>query len=146
MNIRALVVGTIALSIAAMPEIAEAAWGQVTGASALNLRSCPSAGCAKITAMPYGARVWIEGSSGGWYLLTYNGMRGYASARYISTAMIGLPPPYVVRRPPPPTWGYWQQPWWDPRYGAWYDGRQWYFGGQWYNSPSGFYFGFGLGG
>ena len=91
--------------------------------------------------MPYGARVWISGSTGGWYHLTYNGVAGYASGRYISTttAMVPPPPPPPVFRgpppPPPPTWGYYQKPWWDPHYGAWYDGRRWYKNGRWYSQP-----------
>ena len=144
MKHRALATGAAVLGMLAMPQIAEAAWGQVTGASALNLRTCPSVSCARLVAMPYGARVWIDGATGGWYHLNYGGIQGYASGRYIATAPAALPP--VVRRPPPPTYGYWQYPWWDSRYGAWYDGRRWYFNGRWYDGPSGFSFGFRFGG
>ena len=156
MKLRTLAIGAAAaLGVLAVPQMAAAAWGTVTGASALNLRACASASCARVAVMPYGARVWIDGTQGGWYHLTYNGIPGYASGRYITTAMAGGPPVYhggppppppVAYRPPPPTWGYYQRPWWDPHYGAWYDGRRWYFSGRWYTQPSGFSFGFRIGG
>jgi uncharacterized protein YraI len=149
MKLRTIAIGaTTALGIVAIPGIAAAAWGTVTGASALNLRSCASVNCAKVAVMPYGARVWIDGSTGGWYHLTYNGVAGYASGRYISTTTTMIPPPPPTYRapppPPPPTWGYYQRPWWDSHYGAWYDGRRWYWNGRWYDHPT-FYFGFSFG-
>jgi uncharacterized protein YraI len=142
MRLRALAIAaTTALGMTAMPHIAAAAgWGWTTGD--LNLRTCPSVSCAKITVMPRGARVWIDGVSGGWYHLIYRGIAGFASGKYITTRYLAPPP--MFHRPPPPTWGYWQKPWWDPRYGAWYDGRRWYYNGRWYDHPSGFYFGFGF--
>jgi len=155
MKLRTLAFGAAtALGIVAIPGIAAAAWGTVTGASALNLRSCASVNCARVAVMPYGARVWIDGSTGGWYHLTYNGVAGYASGRYITTTTAMMPPPppppsYRAPpppsyRPPPPPSGYYQRPWWDSRYGAWYDGRRWYWNGHWYNHPT-FYFGFSIG-
>lgn len=149
MKRRSLAAAALLAAMLVVPQIAEAAWGYVTGASALNLRTCASVSCARITSMPYGARVWIMGSTGGWYQLNYNGAVGYASGRYVSTG-VAAPPPYFgpapfVGRPPPPTWGYYQNPWWDHRYGAWYDGHRWYFNGRWYDRPSGFYFGFRIG-
>ena len=156
MNLRTLAIGAAtALGVLAVPQVASAAWGTVTGASTLNLRSCASVTCPRVAVMPYGARVWISGSQGGWYYLTYNGVPGYASGRYITTAVAGGPPVYggppmyrppVVFQPPPPTWGYWQRPWWNNRYHAWYDGRRWYFNGRWHSQPSGFSFGFRIGG
>lgn len=149
MKRRSLVIAAAFAAMLAMPQVAEAAWGYVTGASALNLRTCASVRCARITAMPYGARVWITGSTGGWYQLNYNGVVGYASGRYVSTAVAAAPPPFVgppvVYRPPPPTWGYRRAPSWDYRYRAWYDGHRWYFKGRWYDKPSGFFFGFRIG-
>jgi uncharacterized protein YraI len=153
MKLKVLLIGaTSALAIVAIPQIASAAWGTVTGASALNLRTCASVNCARVAAMPYGAQVWIDGSSGGWYHVTYNGVSGYASGNYISTTTAMIPPPVqppVYRAPPPPPppiYGYYQRPWWDNRHHAWYDGRRWYFGGRWYDRPSGFSLGFGFGG
>jgi len=150
MKLRALAIGTAtALGIVAIPGIAAAAWGTVTGASALNLRACASVQCARVAVMPYGARVWIDGSTGGWYHLNYNGASGYASGRYISTTTALAPPPpppmFGAPRPPAPTWGYYQKPSWDTHYGAWYDGRRWYWNGRWYSNPT-FYFGFSFGG
>jgi hypothetical protein len=45
---------------------------------------------------------------------------------------------------PAPMHGYWHKPYWDNRYGAWYDGRRWYRNGVWYNTPN-FSFGFSFG-
>jgi hypothetical protein len=46
-----------------------------------------------------------------------------------------------------PRFGYMQRPWWDDRYGAWYDGSQWWYDGSWHHHPrSGFSFGFGFSG
>ena len=73
-----------ALAMLAAPQLASAASGTVT-ASVLNLRSCASVGCATVMAIPAGARVSIDGATGGWYHLTYNGVSGYASSRYVYT-------------------------------------------------------------
>ena len=102
MTIRALTIGGAAAALLAMPHAAEAAWGVVTGTSALNLRSCASVDCANVAVMPNGARVWIDGHSGGWYHLIYNDISGYASARYISATGAPAPAP-VVKRTTPPT-------------------------------------------
>ena len=45
-------------------------------------------------------------------------------------------PPVVAAYPfPAPTYGYVVAPWWDPTYGAWYDGRRWFYDGRWYSTP-----------
>lgn len=132
MGIVALVAAALAL-----PQTAHAASGQVL--NDLNLRTCASVRCARIAVMPQGSHVWIQGSRRGWYQLNYRGIVGFASARYIA---VGGP---FYRRPPPPPFGYYRAPWWDGRYGAWYDGRRWYFDGRWYDRPGGFYFGFRFG-
>jgi uncharacterized protein YraI len=80
----------------AVPQIAEASWGHVVGASALNLRSCPSIQCARITSLPYGAPVWIDGASGGWYHVTWNGLPGFVSARFVAVTGVGPRPVYPV--------------------------------------------------
>jgi len=131
MTLRAMAVGAVAAGMLAVPQVAQANWGQVANASALNLRACPSAACAKIAVMPRGAPVWINGVSGGWYQVVYNGVTGYASGRYIvAAAIVPTYPNYVVRTlPPPPPPSYW----WGPRYNYWY-GR-----------PSGLYLGFRFG-
>ena len=138
MKSRMLATVILAVGLFALPQTAQAAWGYVAGD--LNLRTCGSVRCAKILVMPRGARVWISGSVGGWYQLSYRGVPGYASARYVAA---GAP---FIRRPPPPPFGYYRTPWWDHRYGAWHDGRRWYFNRRWYDRPSGFYFGFSFGG
>jgi len=103
-------VGAMAICVAASallaPQAADAAWGVVTGAGALNLRSCASVDCDVVATMPSGAQVWIDGSEGGWYRVNYNGVVGYASGRYIAAAGGGTPPPQAqtttpVRRPAP---------------------------------------------
>lgn len=55
-------------------------------------------------------------------------------------------PRWSQNRPPAPRSGYYRNPTWDARNGAWYDGRRWYHNGVWYNSPNGFSFGFSFGG
>ncbi len=93
MKLRALAVGAAATALFAMPQVAEAYWAQVLGN--LNLRTCASASCAKITVMPRGATVWVDGAVGGWYHLTYGRASGFASARYIGTGA----PPFVGPSP-----------------------------------------------
>jgi uncharacterized protein YraI len=58
--------------------------GIVTGTSALSLRSCASVTCARLAVIPSGVQVSIDGSSGGWYHVSYNGALGYASAHFIA--------------------------------------------------------------
>jgi uncharacterized protein YraI len=118
-----------------LPHVAEAAWGTATGS--VNMRTCASIQCPRITVVPRGAQVWIGGSQGGWLYVTFAGRAGYVSGTYIGTA-------YAQAAPPPRYYS--ATPYWDPRYGAWYDGRRWYFNGRWYDRPSGFSFGFGFGG
>ena len=134
MTLRALAIAVVAAGTLAAPQAAQAAgWGTVVGASALNLRACPSVQCQKVAVMPGGAPVWINGVSGGWYHVVFNGVPGYASGRYVATANVAPPVPYptaVVRRPPPPPPHWW---WWGPRYPTWY-------------RPSGLYLGFHFGG
>jgi uncharacterized protein YraI len=118
------------------------------------MRTCPSTQCAKITTVPVGARVWVGGAQGGWYQVNFNGAQGFVSGRYIATGVASnRPPPFFGNNGPqygmwgpPPRSGYWQNPWWDNRHQAWYDGRRWYRNGVWYNDPSGFSFGFSFGG
>jgi uncharacterized protein YraI len=146
MRFRQLALGAITASLVAIPAIAHAAWGQATGS--VNMRTCASTNCAKITTIPAGARVWVSGSQGGWYQVSFNGASGFASGRYIATAGFGGPGPgpgYGGWQGPPPPFGYWRKPWWDNRHNAWYDGRRWYRNGIWYNDPSGFSFGFSFG-
>ena len=118
------------------------------------MRTCPSTQCARIGTVPAGAQVWVGGMQGGWYQVNFNGRDGFVSGRYIATNFADRGPRYDRRGPrwannwrgPPPRSGFYRNPWWDNRYGAWYDGRRWYRNGIWYNDPSGFSFGFSFGG
>jgi len=142
MTLRTLAIGAVAATLLfAVPQIAHAAWGVATGN--VNMRTCPSTQCLRITVVPVGARVWIAGKRGGWYLVNYARRRGYVSGRFIAAAV--LPPRYLRPYFLPPRSGYVRRPWWDSRYGAWYDGDRWYFQGRWYDGPNGFYFGFRIG-
>ena len=49
----------------------------------LNLRTYPSAKGTLAADMPNGAAVTVYGQYGDWYVVQYNGLIGYASARYI---------------------------------------------------------------
>jgi uncharacterized protein YraI len=158
MRLRALALGAVAATLFAVPTIANAAWGQTTGS--VNMRTCASTQCAKITTLPAGAPVWVNGSQGGWYSVTFNGRQGFVSGNYVATANIQPGPRFGNRGPnwnnrgprfgdwrgQPPRSGYWRNPYWDDRHQAWYDGRRWYRNGIWYNDPSGFSFGFSFGG
>jgi len=131
MKLRSLATAAAFAAMLAVPQVAEAAWGYVAGASALNLRTCASASCSRITSMPYGARVWIMGATGGWYQLNYNGRVGYASARYVAAGPVAGP---AVRYPAPPP------AYWGPGPGRY----PWPYTHYPYRQP-GFYFGFRIG-
>jgi uncharacterized protein YraI len=143
MKLRTLAMGAVTALLMAVPTIAQAAWGYTTGA--VNMRTGPSAGYAKVTTLPAGVQVWVGGQQNGWYHVTYNGRSGFVSGSYIDTRVAMGPRPGPgpgFRRGLPPRFGYVKRPWWDNRYQAWYDGRRWYRNGIWYNDPSGFSFGF----
>ncbi len=164
MKIRTALIGAATAALVAIPAIAQAAWGVTTGS--VNMRTGPGTSHARITTLPAGAQVFVGGNVGGWYQVTYNGRNGFVSSNYISTAGVRHqpapgwtqgPPPrrgmwnnqgprWAGNRPPPPRSGFYRNPWWDARHGAWYDGRRWYHNGAWYNSPNGFSFGFSFGG
>ncbi len=144
MKLTSILVGAMATAaVWAVPSIAHAAYGQATGS--VNMRTCASVNCARITVVPAGAQVWIAGQQGNWLLVNYGNRQGYVHGNYIATAYAGTPmtppaygqPEFQVGFFGPPRYGYWRQPWWDSRYYAWYDGRRWYRNGIWYNDPSG---------
>ena len=56
----------------------------VTAGGALNLRSAPSTDAVILARIPNGASLTVCGRLNDWYTVEYNGMRGYASANYIS--------------------------------------------------------------
>ena len=151
MKLKALILGAATAAFLAVPTIASAAWGQVTGS--VNMRTGPSPGYQRITTLPAGARVWVNGPAGnGWVSISYSGQSGFVSGSYIASSGIAIGEPYPGQRPPfmhrspPPGGGYWHKPWWDGRYSAWYDGRRWYRNGVWFTTPPGFTFGFTFGG
>jgi uncharacterized protein YraI len=154
MTLKSIAFATAAAATLAIPSIAQAYWGQATGT--VNMRACNSTACQKILAVPRGAQVWINGSAGSWYHVSYGGYQGYVSSSYVRTAFAAAPAPRstvtfgfnVGNRPPAPTFGFVGRPYWDDRYNAWYDGRRWYANNRWYNAPpsAGFSFGFNIGG
>jgi hypothetical protein len=141
MSVRNAIVTAMFAAAVVAPAAAFAATAYTTGA--VNLRSGPSTSYPRILTVPAGARINVHGC-GGWCSVTYRGHSGYLSASYVSGG--NAPPARHYRRPPPPRHGWYRQPSWDQRHGAWYDGRRWYFGGRWHDRPSGFSFGFGFGG
>jgi uncharacterized protein YraI len=159
MKLRSLALGAVAAaSMFAIPAVANAAWGTATGS--VNFRTCASTGCPSMGVVPGGAQVWINGSQGSWYNVTFQGRQGFVSGNYVATGYAQGPqyggpqyggPQFVAPRYPryagnwrgqPPRSGYYRNPWWDNRHNAWYDGRRWYRNGIWFNDPSGFSFGF----
>lgn len=59
-------------------------WGTVvTDGSGLNIRSYPSLDGKIIGSIPNGAVVTINGETGNWYVVSYNGITGYSSGKYI---------------------------------------------------------------
>ena len=164
MKLKAIVIGIATAAALAIPTVALADWGQVTGS--VNLRTGPGANYHRITTLPAGARIWVNGSAGnGWVSVTWNNNAGFVSGKYVATGYANnyhRPPmtqPYYynhrpmgsqfslfIGHPPAPTYGYWRKPWWDQNRQAWYDGHRWYHNGVWYNDPSGFSFGFNFGG
>ncbi|MCD8188434.1 MAG: SH3 domain-containing protein [Ruminococcus sp.] len=60
-------------------------WDTVTtDGSGLNLRNYPSTTGGIIGSLPSGAVVMISGETNGWYVVSYNGITGYASSRFIT--------------------------------------------------------------
>lgn len=54
-----------------------------TMGGALNVRNKPSTEGAVIGQIPNGSIVTIQGRTGDWYVVTYNGLTGYAAVRYV---------------------------------------------------------------
>ena len=54
-----------------------------TMGGALNVRNKPSTEGAVIGQIPNGSIVTVQGRTGDWYVVTYDGLTGYAAARYI---------------------------------------------------------------
>jgi hypothetical protein len=136
MTLRLMKIGPVAaLALLAAPQIAMAASGTVT-ASSLNLRACASVTCAPVAAVPAGTRVSIDGVVGGWYHVSYGGVAGYASSRYIFTGTevtvtagrtTRVPPEvfHTVPLPPgPPAFGYSLTP--HGHIGTWYQVDEFY--------------------
>lgn len=59
-------------------------WGTVnTDGSGLNVRAYPSLSGNILGSVPNGATVMINGTTGNWYVISYNGLTGYSSSDYI---------------------------------------------------------------
>ena len=138
-TIRSLTIAAILAVLPALPGVANAATAFATGD--VNLRTGPGTQYSKIVVVPAGARLQVYGCTS-WCSANYLGYRGWVSAKYI--ALGGYRAPVRLFRPSPPLFGFYVRPWWDGRYGAWYDGRRWYHDGRWYDRPTfSFYFRFG---
>ena len=57
----------------------------ITQTTALNLRRYPNTEAAIIGKIPKGARVTVYGRAGEWYIVEYDGVRGFAYSEYIAT-------------------------------------------------------------
>lgn len=83
-------VQTVSVTPQAAPAATSAALGNVKvnlgSNEVLNLRSTPSTQGAKLAAIPGGTVLAAEGSTNGWYKVTYNGLTGYVSAGYVVSA------------------------------------------------------------
>jgi len=146
MTLRSLIAAGALAAALAVPAAPAAAQMSQTGfaAATVNLRGGPGVKYARITVVPAGARLTIF-SCLSWCHVRYAGIIGWVSARYVAAAR-GPSRFFVTPIPPPPTWGYYQKPWWDHRYGAWYDGRRWWWDNRWYHQPPGFSIWFRFGG
>lgn len=58
-------------------------YASVTARSGLNVRSGPSTGYSKVTAIPYGVTVPVYETSGNWAKVMYNGRTGWVSCDYL---------------------------------------------------------------
>lgn len=56
--------------------------GRVT-ADVLNIRSAPGSGSSAVGSVQYGSIVTVTGIDSGWYAVSYNGVSGYVSSRYV---------------------------------------------------------------
>lgn len=104
---------------------ANAAPGRAT--ADVNMRTCGSTSCARITTIPAGAPVDVIYCDG-WCELYYAGRRGFAYGAYIAVGGYDPAPPPVYRAPPrtriytvppPPVYRYYRPYYWDydpPRY------------------------------
>jgi len=90
MNLRSyLIAGAAAIGMALPTAAAAQALAQVT--TDLNLRSGPGTNHGIITAMPRGAQVAVHQCPGSWCQVTYGGVTGWASHRYLSGAVAMQP-------------------------------------------------------
>lgn len=95
MTARLTAIAAAAMLALLLPAAALAASGYATGS--VNLRSGPGTDYRVITTIPAGASVEVYGCDG-WCRVDYRGYRGWASARYISSAPPRYRPP-VIERP-----------------------------------------------
>jgi uncharacterized protein YraI len=88
-----------------MHSLAEAEPAVVTGD--VNLRSGPSTRYAVIDTMPAGATVNVYDCGGGWCQVSWAGVRGFASSRYLDggVPVYAAAPPVYRYAPPPVVYG-----------------------------------------
>jgi len=142
MKIHATIAAAV-LALAMLVPVSAQAAQPGFAAGTVNLRMGPGVKYARIAVVPAGARLTVFVCTN-WCQVRYAGVTGWISARYV--AVQRAPSRLFVTPFPPPAWGYYQQPWWDYQYGAWYDGRRWYWNNRWYYHPPGFSLWFRFGG
>lgn len=92
---------TVTVAQQAVPAVAAPASGNVkvnlSAGEVLNLRSGASTQSSRLAAIPGGTVLALEGTSGSWYKVTYNGVTGYVSAEYMvsTTESVGTVTPAV---------------------------------------------------
>ena len=92
---------TVSVAQQAVPAAASPASGNVkvnlSAGEVLNLRSGASTQSGKLASIPGGTVLALEGTSGSWYKVTYNGVTGYVSAEYMvsTTESVGTVTPVV---------------------------------------------------
>ena len=71
-------------ALAFAQEAHAASTGVVNVAGGVNVRTGPGTNYDRIGGFDYGQTVTVTGSSGGWYIVDFNGRTGYVSAEYIT--------------------------------------------------------------
>ena len=96
---RSLLAATAFAALTALPGAAEAAVNAFATGN-VNMRTCGSTSCPRITTIPVGAPVVIYGCTGGygWCDTQYGGTRGWVSGRYLQATAPGYASPSPLPR------------------------------------------------
>ena len=95
----AALVLALALCLGALPGQAEAYPLTAYTTASLMLRQQPSSSAQVVTVIPAGDMVLITGESGSYYIVTYEGVSGYALQRYLNLVDGGVNLPVVTPAP-----------------------------------------------